>query len=57
MNWAEEIGNSLRWLAIAFVVSSIAFFVIAYLIGRFTQWGREFLRGVILAAYIKTPFV
>ena len=43
MNWAEEIGNSLRWLAIAFVISSIAFFVVAYLIGRFTQWGREFL--------------
>lgn len=43
MNWAEEIGNSLRWLAIAFVISSIAFFVVAFLIGRFTQWGREFL--------------
>lgn len=42
MNWAEEIGNSLRWLAIAFVVSSIAFFVIALLLRRFTQWGRDF---------------
>jgi putative ATP-binding cassette transporter len=42
MNWAEEIGNSLRWLSIAFVVSSIAFFAIAFLLKRYTQWGRDF---------------
>lgn len=60
MNWGEEIGNSLQWLAIAFVVSSAAFFIIALLLRRYTQWGRDF--STITWEYFrlgrnKTPFI
>lgn len=42
MNWGEEIGNSLQWLGIAFVLSSAVFFIIALLLRQYTQWGRDF---------------
>ncbi len=44
MNWAEEISNSLRWIAIAFLISSVAFVVMAFLLRRFTLWGAEVAR-------------
>ena len=44
MNWAEEISNSLRWIAIAFLISSVAFVVIAFLLRRFTLWGADVAR-------------
>jgi putative ATP-binding cassette transporter len=44
MNWAEEISNSLRWIAIAFVISSFAFVVMAFLLRRFTLWGADVAR-------------
>jgi len=44
MNWAEEISNSLRWIAIAFLISSVAFVVMAFLLRRFTLWGADVAR-------------
>jgi putative ATP-binding cassette transporter len=44
MNWAEEISNSLRWIAIAFLISSVAFVVMAFLLSRFTLWGADVAR-------------
>lgn len=44
MNWAEEISNSLRWIAIAFLISSVTFVVMAFLLRRFTLWGADVAR-------------
>lgn len=44
MNWAEEISNSLQWIAIAFLISSAAFVVMAFLLKRFTLWGADVAR-------------
>lgn len=44
MDWNHEILASLIWLGKAFVISSIGFGIFILLIGRFTEWGRQFVR-------------
>lgn len=42
MNWNQEIVASLIWLVKTFVFTSVAFVLVAWLIGRYTRWGRQF---------------
>lgn len=44
MDWNQELVNSLKWLAQAFVITSVAVSVVGLVLVRFTQWGRQFAR-------------
>ncbi|MEU8896810.1 ABC transporter ATP-binding protein/permease [Nocardia sp. NPDC048505] len=41
-DWGNEWFESLKWLAIAFSITAVAFVVIAALLLTFTKWGRQF---------------
>ncbi|MBP8277101.1 MAG: ABC transporter ATP-binding protein/permease [Propionivibrio sp.] len=49
MDWGHELMASLIWLGKAFAISLIGMAGVAALLGRYTVWGRQFLR--ISAAY------
>ncbi len=44
MDWNQELLASLIWLAKAFVFTGIGFVVVGFLVTRYTEWGRQFLR-------------
>ncbi|MEV0333120.1 ABC transporter ATP-binding protein/permease [Nocardia sp. NPDC050717] len=41
-DWSVEWFESAKWLGIAFLITAVAFVVIAALLLRFTRWGRQF---------------
>ena len=41
-DWSVEWFESLKWLGIAFLITAVAFVVIAALLLRLTKWGRQF---------------
>jgi putative ATP-binding cassette transporter len=49
LDWGAEWLTSLWWIARAWAISAVATMVIMVLIGRFTNWGRQFWR--ITGAY------
>ena len=49
MDWSHELHASLVWLGQAFAISLIALGLTFFMLGRFTGWGRQFVR--ITAAY------
>jgi putative ATP-binding cassette transporter len=42
IDWSQEVWNSALWLAQAFGITAIAFFVVMALLARYTVWGRQF---------------
>lgn len=44
MDWNHELLASLTWLGETFIISLIGLVIIAVSLGRFTGWGRQFLR-------------
>ncbi len=44
MDWSHELLASLLWLGQAFVLSVIGLSIAVVLVGRFTEWGRQFRR-------------
>lgn len=44
MDWLHELIASLKWLAIAFVISLAGLAAILALLARYTVWGRQFIR-------------
>jgi putative ATP-binding cassette transporter len=49
LDWGNELLTSLWWIAIAWVIAAVATMLILVLIGRFTNWGRQYWR--ITGAY------
>ena len=49
MDWGQELMASVVWLGKAFAISLVGMAGVAALLGRFTVWGRQFLR--ITATY------
>ena len=43
-DWGNELWVSLLWIAEAWVVATVATLAILVLIGRYTEWGRQFWR-------------
>jgi vitamin B12/bleomycin/antimicrobial peptide transport system ATP-binding/permease protein len=44
IDWGNAPADSLRWLAMAWVISVICVLVVLWLIGRYTVWGKQFWR-------------
>ncbi|MEH3139960.1 MAG: ABC transporter ATP-binding protein/permease [Mycobacterium kyogaense] len=44
LDWGSELWTSLWWVAKAWVIAAVATLVVLLLIGRFTNWGRQFWR-------------
>lgn len=44
MDWSHELLASVLWLVQAFVISVIGLSIAVVLVGRFTEWGRQFRR-------------
>ncbi len=44
IDWAHEVVNSTLWVLQLWVITAAALFVVLVLIGRFTEWGRQFWR-------------
>lgn len=44
IDWSAEVGNSALWVVTAFVIAALALAAVGALIGRFTEWGRQFQR-------------
>ena len=44
LDWGNELGISLIWIAKGWAIAAIATLVVLVLIGRFTVWGRQFWR-------------
>lgn len=44
LDWGNELGTSLIWIAKAWVIAAVATLVVLILIARFTTWGRQFWR-------------
>lgn len=49
LDWSTEVWTSLVWIAKGWAIAAVATLVILVLIGRFTEWGRQFWR--ITGAY------
>ncbi|WP_157896036.1 hypothetical protein, partial [Mycobacteroides salmoniphilum] len=43
-DWGTEVWRSLVWIGWVLPVTIAAFLTVAFLIVRFTQWGRQFWR-------------
>lgn len=44
VDWSHEVVNSALWVAKAFGLSALGVVIVLLLIGRFTEWGRQFWR-------------
>ncbi|HUH88704.1 MAG TPA: ABC transporter ATP-binding protein/permease [Pusillimonas sp.] len=44
MNWSEQLVESGLWLAQAYVITLVVFTMAAWVLARFTVWGRQFWR-------------
>lgn len=44
IDWSRELFSSLLWVAVTFVLTAICLLLVLVLIGRFTEWGRQFWR-------------
>ena len=44
LDWGNELWTSLVWVGKAWLIAAIATLVVLLLIGRFTNWGRQFWR-------------
>jgi vitamin B12/bleomycin/antimicrobial peptide transport system ATP-binding/permease protein len=53
IDWGNELGASLLWIAKAWCISGICVFVILVLLVRYTEWGRQAWR--ISGDYFKGP--
>ncbi|CAN5468411.1 ABC transporter ATP-binding protein/permease [soil metagenome] len=44
LDWGNELGISLIWIAKGWAIAAVATMVVLLLIGRFTTWGKQFWR-------------
>lgn len=44
MDWNQELVASLRWLGLAFLITSVGVSLVCVLLVRFTRWGKQFWR-------------
>lgn len=44
IDWSRELGNSAIWILQTFVITAVCLLVVLVLIGRLTEWGRQFWR-------------
>jgi putative ATP-binding cassette transporter len=44
LDWGREFFNSLQWVATTFALTALCLLVILVVLGRFTEWGRQFWR-------------
>lgn len=44
IDWNHALGDSLSWVALAWVITAVCVGVVVVLLGRFTRWGRQFWR-------------
>ena len=44
IDWSHELVNSTVWVLVAFAITAPCLIVVLVLIGRFTEWGRQFWR-------------
>ena len=44
IDWSRELLSSTFWIATTFVLTAICLLVVLVVIGRFTEWGRQFWR-------------
>ena len=44
LDWGNELGISLMWIAKGWAMAAIATLIALFLIGRFTTWGKQFWR-------------
>ena len=44
IDWSRELGNSAIWILQTFVIAAVCLLVVLVLIGRLTEWGRQFWR-------------
>ena len=49
IDWSRELGASLVWILQTFVVTAVCLLIVLVLVGRLTEWGRQFWR--ITAGY------
>ncbi|GAB4583147.1 ABC transporter ATP-binding protein/permease [Nocardia sp. IFM 10818] len=52
-DWGNELFETLKWLAIAFTITMVAFVVISALLLRYTKWGKQF--WAITGEYFRGP--
>jgi putative ATP-binding cassette transporter len=44
LDWGNELGTSLVWIAKGWAIAAVATMLVLLLIGRFTTWGKQFWR-------------
>jgi putative ATP-binding cassette transporter len=44
VDWSHELLNSTRWVLATFVITALCLLIVLVLIGRMTEWGRQFWR-------------
>lgn len=44
IDWSRELGNSAIWIVQTFVITAVCLVVVLVLLGRMTEWGRQFWR-------------
>jgi vitamin B12/bleomycin/antimicrobial peptide transport system ATP-binding/permease protein len=53
LDWGSEVWTSLVWIAKGWAIAAVATLAILVLIGKYTEWGRQFWR--ITGEYFKGP--
>ncbi|CAN3129114.1 ABC transporter [Mycobacterium sp. smrl_JER01] len=44
LDWGREFFHSLAWIATTFVLTALCLLIVLAVLGRFTEWGRQFWR-------------
>ena len=44
IDWSHELLNSIRWILETFAITAPCLLVVLVLVGRMTEWGRQFWR-------------
>ena len=44
IDWSDEFFNSTLWVLQVWVITAVSLLVVLVLVGRMTEWGRQFWR-------------
>ena len=51
IDWSHELVNSIVWVLAVFAITAPCLLVVLVVIGRITEWGRQFWRVTVLLSY------